>query len=190
MRQILPMQRISIHRWQHYLGASVLPYLWLVFLLSYLVLPPESGEKDQVNCVPLTIFSSSVFRIFLFMWVDNWFSCNTVLLVSQLIAIIGYIIVLANDKSMTYLYVGRAIHGLGMSGLEYLVTSTIGDLFFVHQRAFHIGLWHFGLGTGNTCGQVIGAQIVSKQNWHWAFSYAWGPQYPTLTSSFTTLIAL
>ncbi len=97
---------------------------------------------------------------------------SPVLLLSNIIAIIGYAVVVANDKSMTNLYIGRAIHGLGMAGLEYLVTSTIGDLFFVHQRAFHLAVWHFGLQAGNSCGQVIGAQIVSAQSWRWAFTYA------------------
>ncbi|CAK7213962.1 hypothetical protein SEUCBS140593_002026 [Sporothrix eucalyptigena] len=95
-----------------------------------------------------------------------------VLLVSNIIAIIGYAIVLSNIRSMSYLYAGRAIHGLGLAGLEYLVTSTIGDLFFVHERAFQIAVWHFGLQAGNSCGQVIGAQIVSAQSWYWAFTYA------------------
>lgn len=95
-----------------------------------------------------------------------------VLLGSNIVAVIGYAIVLANIRSIRYLYAGRAIHGFGMAGIEYLVTSTIGDLFFVHERGFHLAVWHFGLQAGNSCGQVIGAQIVAAQSWYWAFTYA------------------
>ena len=95
-----------------------------------------------------------------------------VLLISNIIAIVSYAIVVSDDTSFQRLYVGRAIHGLGMAGLEYLVTSSIGDLFFVHERAFHLAIWHIGLQAGNSCGQVIGAQIVAAQSWKWAFTYA------------------
>ncbi|CAK7235865.1 hypothetical protein SCUCBS95973_009412 [Sporothrix curviconia] len=97
---------------------------------------------------------------------------GTILLASNIVAIIGYAIVIAKIRSMNYLYAGRAIHGFGLAGLEYLVTSTIGDLFFVHERGFHLAVWHFGLQAGNSCGQVIGAQIVAAQSWYWAFTYA------------------
>lgn len=93
-----------------------------------------------------------------------------VLLASNIVAM--YAIVLAKIRSINYLYAGRAIHGFGMAGIEYLVTSTIGDLFFVHERGFHLAAWHFGLQAGNSCGQVIGAQIVAAQSWYWAFTYA------------------
>lgn len=95
-----------------------------------------------------------------------------VLLISNIIAVISYAIIVSDDKSFQRLYVGRAIHGLGMAGIEYLVTSSIGDLFFVHERAFHLAIWHFGLQAGNSCGQVIGAPIVAAQSWKWAFTYA------------------
>jgi MFS family permease len=84
---------------------------------------------------------------------------------------IGYIIVISKPRSITALYVGRTIHGFGISALEYLVSSSVGDLFFVHQRGFHLALWHFGLSGGNAIGQVIGSQIVAAQNWRWAFTY-------------------
>ncbi len=89
----------------------------------------------------------------------------------NVIAIIGYVIVISRTKSITALYVGRAIHGLGINALEYLVSSSVGDLFFVHQRGFHLALWHFALSGGNSIGQVIGSQIVAAQDWQWAFRY-------------------
>ncbi|KAM6510047.1 hypothetical protein FALCPG4_017678 [Fusarium falciforme] len=67
---------------------------------------------------------------------------------------------------------GRALWGACVSGLQYLVSSSVGDLFFVHQRGFHLALWHFGLSGGNALGQVIASQIVQGQSYVWAFRYA------------------
>ncbi|KAH7084378.1 major facilitator superfamily domain-containing protein [Paraphoma chrysanthemicola] len=94
-----------------------------------------------------------------------------VFLVSNVVAIIGYVIVVARSNSLVALYVGRAIHGFGIAALEYLVSSTIGDLFFVHERAFHLAIWHYALSGGNAIGQVIASQIVQAQGWVWPFKY-------------------
>lgn len=94
-----------------------------------------------------------------------------VFLVSNVVAIIGYSIVISQPHSLTCLYVGRAIHGFGIAALEYLVSSSIGDLFFVHERGLHLAIWHYALSGGNSIGQVIGSQIVQKQGWLWPFKY-------------------
>lgn len=86
--------------------------------------------------------------------------------------IIGYSVILANPKHMSSIYAGRALWGPCVSGLQYLVSSSVGDLFFVHQRDFHLALWHFGLSGGNALGQVIASQIVQGQSYVWAFRYA------------------
>jgi MFS family permease len=80
--------------------------------------------------------------------------------------------VIARPDSIKALYAGRSIHGLGIGAIEYLVSSSVGDLFFVHQRAFHLAVWHFALQGGNSIGQVIGGQIIQAQSWVWAFRYA------------------
>lgn len=96
---------------------------------------------------------------------------SAVFLVSNAIATLGYIIVIAKPSSLVCLYVGRAIHGLGISALEYLVSSSVGDLMFVHERGVHLAIWHFALSGGNSVGQVIGSQIVAAQGWIWPFRY-------------------
>lgn len=99
-------------------------------------------------------------------------NANPVFLLLNLIAVIGYIIFAAKSKSLAAIFVGRAFYGFGLSGLSYIVTSSVGDLFFVHQRGFHLALWHWGLSGGNQIGQVIASQIVQKQSYVWAVRYA------------------
>lgn len=94
-----------------------------------------------------------------------------VILLGNSLAILGYIIVLAKPGSVVSLYIGRTIHGFGISPLEYLVSSSVGDLFFVHERGVHLALWHYGLSGGNAIGQVFGTQILAAQGWKWPFIY-------------------
>lgn len=73
---------------------------------------------------------------------------------------------------MTHIWVGRALWGVGSSPIEFLVSSSVGDLFFVHQRGFHLSFWHVCLSGGNSFGQVIASQIVAGQGYVWAYRYA------------------
>ncbi|OAA61815.1 Major facilitator superfamily domain, general substrate transporter [Niveomyces insectorum RCEF 264] len=95
-----------------------------------------------------------------------------VLLLSNLVAIVGYVIVAASGPNIVALFVGRGIHGLGIAGLEYLVSSSVGDLFYVHERGSHLALWHYALSGGNALGQPIGTAILSAQGWRWPFIWA------------------
>ncbi|CAK7237972.1 hypothetical protein SBRCBS47491_010228 [Sporothrix bragantina] len=95
-----------------------------------------------------------------------------VLVVSTILSIISYSLILAHPKNMNYIYAGRAFFGLFSAPIEYLVSSSVGDVFFVHQRGFHLAIWHVSLSAGNSIGQVIGAQIVAHQSYVWAYRYA------------------
>ncbi|KAH8810615.1 major facilitator superfamily domain-containing protein [Xylogone sp. PMI_703] len=130
----------------------------------------HTSVTDVSRSVSLVLLTLGISAVFTSPAARIW-GKRPVFLVSNVIAIIGYVIVIARPESIKALYAGRSIHGLGISALEYLVSSSVGDLFFVHQRGFHLALWHFGLAGGNAIGQVIGSQIAAAQSWHWAFNY-------------------
>ncbi|KAL1898595.1 hypothetical protein Sste5346_003499 [Sporothrix stenoceras] len=95
-----------------------------------------------------------------------------VIFLATVFSVISYSIILARPGSMKYIYAGRALFGLFSAPVEYLVSSSVGDIFFVHQRGFHLALWHVSLSAGNSLGQVIASQIVAHQSYIWAYRYA------------------
>ncbi|KAL7629824.1 hypothetical protein AAE478_001347 [Parahypoxylon ruwenzoriense] len=56
----------------------------------------------------------------------------------------------------------RIFQGIVSAPLETLVTSTVSDLFFVHQRGFRLSLWGVMLGTGVLLGQIIAGFIIES----------------------------
>ncbi|KAI5861503.1 MFS general substrate transporter [Durotheca rogersii] len=56
----------------------------------------------------------------------------------------------------------RIFQGMAAAPLETLVTSTVSDLFFVHQRGFRLSLWGVMLGAGVLIGQIIAGFIIES----------------------------
>ncbi|KAI1383758.1 MFS general substrate transporter [Hypoxylon trugodes] len=56
----------------------------------------------------------------------------------------------------------RIFQGIASAPLETLVTSTVSDLFFVHQRGFRLSLWGVMLGSGVLLGQIISGFIIES----------------------------
>ncbi|KAI0173191.1 MFS general substrate transporter [Hypoxylon sp. FL1284] len=54
----------------------------------------------------------------------------------------------------------RIFQGIASAPLETLVTSTVSDLFFVHQRGLRLSLWGVMLGSGVLFGQIISGFII------------------------------
>ncbi|OAA63693.1 Major facilitator superfamily domain, general substrate transporter [Niveomyces insectorum RCEF 264] len=140
--------------------------------------PGQNIMAKQLH-TSITVISRSVSLILLLLGVGAMISSpaariwgkRPVFIVGNLVALVGYVIVVAKPTSLGALYAGRSIHGLGIGGIEFLVSSSVGDLFFVHQRGIHLAIWHFALQGGNSIGQVIGGQIIQAQSWVWAFRW-------------------
>ncbi|KAL3426904.1 major facilitator superfamily transporter [Phlyctema vagabunda] len=63
----------------------------------------------------------------------------------------------------------RTVQGLASAPLETLVTSSVSDLFFVHQRGLRLSLWGVMISSGVLLGQVISGQIIQTLGIEYTF---------------------
>lgn len=63
----------------------------------------------------------------------------------------------------------RVIAGVGMAPYEVLVQCTIGDLYFVHERATRIAVWNLFLLTGIAGGALVSGYIIQDDGYRWTF---------------------
>ena len=63
----------------------------------------------------------------------------------------------------------RIISGVGMAPYEVLVQCTIGDLYFVHERATRIAVWNLFLLTGIAGGALVSGYIIQYAGYRWTF---------------------
>ncbi|KAL4903893.1 hypothetical protein BDW74DRAFT_185950 [Aspergillus multicolor] len=63
----------------------------------------------------------------------------------------------------------RLIGGLGMGPYEVLVQCTIGDMYFVHERATRIAFWNLFLVAGISAGPIVSAYIIQYAGYRWTF---------------------
>ncbi|KAL4808251.1 major facilitator superfamily domain-containing protein [Aspergillus unguis] len=63
----------------------------------------------------------------------------------------------------------RLVGGLGMGPYEVLVQCTIGDMYFVHERATRIALWNLFLVAGISAGPIVSAYLIQYAGYRWAF---------------------
>ncbi|KAF1924216.1 MFS general substrate transporter [Didymella exigua CBS 183.55] len=82
--------------------------------------------------------------------------------------IISAIILLATNvwgyfsTSFVSLAVMRVIQGIASAPLETLVTSTVSDMYYVHQRGVRISIWGCMLASGVLLGQTIAGAIIQN----------------------------
>lgn len=56
-----------------------------------------------------------------------------------------------------------------MSPLEILIQCSIGDLYFVHERATRIAAWNLFLLTGISGGALVAGYIIELDGYRWTF---------------------
>ncbi|RYN52588.1 hypothetical protein AA0118_g10027 [Alternaria tenuissima] len=65
-------------------------------------------------------------------------------------------------RSFISLAVMRVVQGIASAPLETLVTSTVSDMYFVHQRGTRIAVWGCMLASGVLLGQTIAGAIIQN----------------------------
>ncbi|QQK48093.1 Major facilitator superfamily domain, general substrate transporter [Penicillium digitatum] len=76
----------------------------------------------------------------------------------------------AASKSYHSLLTSRIFQGLGIGAFFALAgTSSINDVFFVHERGIRVGLWNFGVIISVNLTPVVSGYVISNLSWRWSF---------------------
>jgi MFS family permease len=96
------------------------------------------------------------------------FGKRPVYLVSAIMFIITSIWCAASP-SYGSLVVARVIQGISISPVECLPSATIAEIFFLHERAYRIGIYTLLLLGGKNLVPLVSAAIIQSLDWRWVF---------------------
>lgn len=96
------------------------------------------------------------------------FGKRPVFLFSTLICIIGTAL---GEAKIDYqhLLAARVVQGFATSAFESLIVSSIGDLYFVHERGARLGFINFILNACSGLASIICGQVFAGLGWLWLF---------------------
>lgn len=75
----------------------------------------------------------------------------------------------AASKSYASLVVARIVMGVGVAPCESLPSATIAEIFFLHERAYRIGIYTLLLLGGKNLIPLVSAVIIQAKGWRWVF---------------------
>lgn len=75
----------------------------------------------------------------------------------------------ALSPSYTSLLLARIFQGIAVSPVECLPSATIAEIFFLHERAFRIGIYTLLLLGGKNLVPLVSAVIIEGLDWRWVF---------------------
>lgn len=75
----------------------------------------------------------------------------------------------ALSPSFASLIVARIFQGIAVSPVECLPSATIAEIFFLHERAFRIGIYTLLLLGGKNLIPLVSAAIIQRLGWRWTF---------------------
>ncbi|KAJ3572898.1 hypothetical protein NPX13_g4893 [Xylaria arbuscula] len=75
----------------------------------------------------------------------------------------------ALSPSFTSLILARIFQGIAVSPVECLPSATIAEIFFLHERAFRIGIYTLLLLGGKNLVPLVSAVIINALSWRWVF---------------------
>jgi hypothetical protein len=77
----------------------------------------------------------------------------------------------AASPSYASLVVARVLQGISVSPVECLPSATIAEIFFLHERAYRIGVYTLLLLGGKNLIPLVSAAIIQTLGWRWVFWY-------------------
>ncbi|KAK3695523.1 MFS general substrate transporter [Podospora appendiculata] len=78
----------------------------------------------------------------------------------------------AVSPNFTSLVIARIFQGVSVSPVECLPSATIAEIFFLHERAFRIGIYTLLLLGGKNLVPLVSAAIMQSLSWRWVFYIA------------------
>ncbi|KAH6671849.1 major facilitator superfamily domain-containing protein [Halenospora varia] len=75
----------------------------------------------------------------------------------------------AVSPSYHSLLVARIFQGISVSSVECLPSATIAEIFFLHERAYRIGIYTLLLLGGKNLVPLVSAVIIQSLGWRWVF---------------------
>ncbi|KAL7894829.1 MFS general substrate transporter [Trichoderma sp. SZMC 28014] len=72
-------------------------------------------------------------------------------------------------SSFSSLIAARVIQGMAVSPVECLPSATIAEIFFLHERAYRIGIYTLLLLGGKNLVPLVSAAIIGRFGWRWVF---------------------
>ncbi|PFH57973.1 hypothetical protein XA68_14334 [Ophiocordyceps unilateralis] len=73
------------------------------------------------------------------------------------------------SPSFASLLAARVFQGVAISPVECLPSATIAEIFFLHERAYRIGIYTLLLLGGKNLVPLVSAAIISRFGWRWVF---------------------
>lgn len=67
------------------------------------------------------------------------------------------------------LLAARVFQGMAISPVECLPSATIAEIFFLHERAYRIGIYTLLLLGGKNLVPLVSAAVIGRFGWRWAF---------------------
>ncbi|KAJ4205747.1 hypothetical protein NW767_003805 [Fusarium falciforme] len=85
------------------------------------------------------------------------------------ILFIGTSLWAAWSPSFNSLLAARVFQGVAVSPVECLPSATIAEIFFLHERAYRIGIYTLLLLGGKNLVPLVSAVIIGALSWRWVF---------------------
>ncbi|KAF4124603.1 Major Facilitator Superfamily [Geosmithia morbida] len=73
------------------------------------------------------------------------------------------------SPSFHSLLAARVFQGIAVSPVECLPSATIAEIFFLHERAYRIGIYTLLLLGGKNLVPLVSAAVIGRFGWRWAF---------------------
>ncbi|KAL7916173.1 major facilitator superfamily domain-containing protein [Trichoderma velutinum] len=85
------------------------------------------------------------------------------------ILLIGTCLWCGYSPSFSSLIAARVFQGIAVSPVECLPSATIAEIFFLHERAYRIGIYTLLLLGGKNLVPLVSAAIIGRFGWRWVF---------------------